>query len=118
MLRRPTLALLVLCLAPSVAGAQAVPADLDAWVERARTTFEVPGIAVAIVKDGQVVHAKGYGVRRLGDPAPVDDQTLFGIASNSKAFTATAIGMLVDEKKLAWDDPVGSHLPGVQMYDP
>ena len=52
MLRRPTLALLVLCLAPSVAGAQAVPADLDAWVERARTTFEVPGIAVAIVKDG------------------------------------------------------------------
>jgi len=118
MLRRPTLALLVLCLAPSVAGAQAVPADLDAWVERARTTFEVPGIAVAIVKDGQVVHAKGYGVRRLGDPAPVDDQTLFGIASNSKAFTATAIGMLVDEKKLAWDDPVGSHLPGFQMYDP
>jgi CubicO group peptidase (beta-lactamase class C family) len=118
MRRRPFLALLLVCVAPTLAGAQAVPADLDAWVERTRAAFEVPGIAVAIVKDGQVVHAQGYGVRRLGDPARVDDQTLFGIASNSKAFTATALGMLVDEKKLAWDDPVSKYLPGFQMYDP
>ncbi|WP_239491501.1 serine hydrolase [Luteitalea sp. TBR-22] len=110
--------LLALCVFPAGAFAQAPPADLDAWVTRAMTTFDVPGIAVAIVKDGTVVHAKGYGVRRLGDPAPVDDRTLFGIASNTKAFTAAAIGMLVDEGKVAWDDPVGKHLPGFSMADP
>ena len=64
------------------------PADLDAYVARVMKTFEVPGIAVAIVKDGKVVVAKGYGVRKLGEPAPVDAQTLFGIASNTKVFTA------------------------------
>ncbi|MCL4848650.1 MAG: beta-lactamase family protein [Acidobacteria bacterium] len=119
--RRQTINALVLCficLLPVGAVAQRPPADLDAWVERTMATFEVPGIAVAIVKDGDVVHAKGYGVRRLGDTAPVDDATLFGIASNTKAFTATALGMLVDEKRLAWDDPVTRHLPGFQMFDP
>ena len=73
------------------------------------TTFEVPGIAVAVVKDGKVVVAKGYGVRKLGDRAPVDAQTLFGIASNTKAFTATALGLLVEEGKLRWDDRVVDH---------
>ena len=110
-------ALLALCLAPAGAFAQAPPADLDAWVARAMQAFEVPGVAVAIVKDGAVVHAKGYGVRRLGDPAPVDDRTLFGIASNTKAFTAAALGMLVDEGKVAWDDPVAKHLPGFSLAD-
>ena len=60
-------------------------------------TFEVPGIALTIVKDGQTVVAKGYGVRKLGDTAPVDARTLFGIASNTKLFTATALGLLVEE---------------------
>lgn len=92
--------------------------DLDAVVERARQRFEAPGIAVAIVKDGKVVLAKGYGVRKLGDPAPVTERTLFGIASNTKAFTAAALAMLVDEGKLKWDDPVTMHLPSFQMYDP
>jgi len=110
--------LVAVCLLPMGVFAQGPPADLDAWVARAMKAFEVPGIAVAIVKDGTVVHAKGYGVRRLGEPAPVDDQTLFGIASNTKAFTAAALGMLVDESKLAWDDPVARHLPGFAMQDP
>ena len=92
--------------------------DLDADVARILKTFDVPGMAVAIVKDGKVVVARGFGVRKLGEAAPVDDKTLFQIASNSKAFTATALAMLVDEGKLAWDDPVTKHLPDFQMYDP
>jgi CubicO group peptidase (beta-lactamase class C family) len=98
--------------------ALAQPADLDAWVDRVQKRFEVPGIAVAIVKDGKVVHAKGYGVRNLARPEPVDVHTLFGIASNSKAFTAAAIAILVDEGKLSWDDPVQKHLPQFQLADP
>jgi len=92
--------------------------DLDSYVAEAMRTFEVPGLAVAVVKDGEVALAKGYGVRRTGEPAPVDAHTLFGIASNTKAFTAAALGILVDEGKIAWDDPVTRHLPWFQMYDP
>jgi CubicO group peptidase (beta-lactamase class C family) len=79
--------------------------------------FDVPGIAIAIVKDGQVLAARGFGVRKLGAPDKVDGKTLFEVASNSKAFTAAALAMLVDEGKLAWDDPVTKHLPDFQMYD-
>jgi CubicO group peptidase (beta-lactamase class C family) len=80
--------------------------------------FSVPGMAVAVVKDGQVVHAKGYGVRRAGAPDAADADTLFGIASNTKAFTCTAISILAEDGKLDWDDPVTKHLPDFQMYDP
>jgi CubicO group peptidase (beta-lactamase class C family) len=101
-----------------IAPATAAPVfNLDADANRVLKTFDVPGIAIAIVKDGKVVLAKGYGVRKLGDPKPVDGKTLFEVASNSKAFTATALAMLVDEGKLSWDDPVTKHLPGFQMYD-
>ena len=101
------------------AGAQGrLPRDLNEYVARVMRDFEVPGIALAIVKDGEVLLAKGYGVRRLGDPTPVDALTLFGIASNTKVFTATALGLLVEEGKLAWDAPVVNYLPGFQMYDP
>ena len=96
----------------------AAPADLDAWVARAMRTFEVPGIGLAIVKDGGVVTAMGYGVRKLGEPAPVDARTLFGIASNTKIFTATALGLLVDEGKVEWDAPVIRYLPAFAMWDP
>ena len=92
--------------------------DLDTYVAQAMQAFQVPGVGVAVVKDGQVVIAKGYGVRKLGESAPVDSHTLFGIASNTKAFTATALGMLVDEGKIGWDDPVVNRLPGFEMYDP
>jgi CubicO group peptidase (beta-lactamase class C family) len=94
------------------------PTDLDAYVTRTMKTFDVPGIAVAIVKDGKIVFAKGYGVRKLGDPNPVDENTLFGIGSNTKAFTAAALATLVDQGKISWDDPVYQRLPGFQMYDP
>jgi CubicO group peptidase (beta-lactamase class C family) len=73
---------------------------------------------VAIVKDGRVVSAKGYGVRRLEQPAPVDERTRFGIASNTKLFTATALGLLVEEGRLEWDAPVIRYLPWFTMYDP
>jgi CubicO group peptidase (beta-lactamase class C family) len=98
--------------------APAPPADLDVWVQRAMQTFQVPGLALAIVKDDAVVTAKGYGVRKMGEAAPVDGRTLFGIASNTKAFTATALGMLVDEKKIEWDAPVIRYLPSFAMFDP
>ncbi|HXG91089.1 MAG TPA: serine hydrolase [Blastocatellia bacterium] len=113
--------LIILALTASAAPAFAqtnAPPDLDAYVARALKEFDVPGLAVAIVKDGKVVLAKGYGVRKLGESTPVDAHTLFGIASNTKAFTAAALAMLVDEGKVNWDDPVTKHLPSFQMYDP
>ena len=93
-------------------------ADLDAHVARALKEFDVPGMAVAVVKDGGVVLARGYGLRRVGEPAPVDADTLFAIASNTKAFTCAALSILVEGGKLAWDDPVTKHLPDFQMHDP
>jgi CubicO group peptidase (beta-lactamase class C family) len=97
--------------------AQAPVFNLEADVARVMKSFDVPGIAIAVVKDGKVIATQGFGVRKLGQPAPVDGKTLFEIASNSKAFTATALAMLVDEGQLAWDDPVTKHLPDFQMYD-
>ena len=79
--------------------------DIDSLVERTLRTFDVPGIAVCVIKDGKVIHSKGYGVRSLDTRQPVDEHTLFGITlQNSKAFTTAALGMLVDEGKLSWDD--------------
>ena len=110
-------------LVPATAGAVApdpaavLNAHLAADVERTMKLFDVPGIAIAVVKDGKVVASQGFGVRKLGALARVDGKTLFEIASNSKAFTAAALAMLVDEGKLAWDDPVTKHLPDFQMYD-
>ena len=91
--------------------------DLDAFVEQVRREFDVPGIAVAIVKDGQVVLERGYGVRKLGEPAKVDAHTAFAIASNTKAFTAASISILADEGKLKLDDRVIDHLPWFRMSD-
>ncbi|QYF95949.1 serine hydrolase [Massilia sp. PAMC28688] len=104
--------------APVSATAPASAYDLEADVQRAMKVFDVPGVAIAIVKDGKVVATRGFGVRELGKPTPVDGKTIFEIASNSKAFTAAALAMLVDEGKLKWDDPVTKHLPDFQMYDP
>lgn len=94
------------------------PPDLDSYVASSMQTFDVPGMAVAIVKDGKIQVAKGYGVRKLGDPTPVDEFTMFAIGSNTKAFTTAALATLVDEGKLSWDDPVYQRLPGFVMYDP
>src|SRR5688500_10100647 len=116
-MRISLLLLSVLCLAPRSHAAQA-PLDVDRYVADVMKTFQVPGVSLAVVKDGKVVLAKGYGVKALGNPAPVDARTRFGIASNTKAFTATALALLVEEGKLEWDAPVIRYLPGFAMYDP
>lgn len=109
----------LLCAGPGVAqSAPQAPPGLDAYVRKVMRAFEVPGIALTIVKDGKVVVANGYGVRRLGADGPVDAHTRFGIASNTKAFTATALALLVEEGKLEWDAPVIRYLPWFQMWDP
>ena len=113
--RLPAVVLLASALCPAQDSVEKV---VDQVVERARQEFNVPGIAVAIVKDGNVVLAKGFGVRRQGESAPVTAQSLFRIASNTKAFTTAALAMLVDEGKIRWDDPVTQHMPGFQLYDP
>ena len=92
--------------------------EIDKLAVSAMQEFRVPGAAVGVVKDGKVVHAAGYGVRELGQPGQVDSQTLFRIASMTKAMTTAALAMLVDEGKLGWDDKVVDHIPGFQMYDP
>ncbi len=97
---------------------QALPKDLDRYVEDVRKEWGVVGLAVAVVKDGQVVYARGFGERKLGGGESVDEDTLFAIGSNTKAMTAAAIGILVDEKKMDWDDPVTSHLPWFALSDP
>ena len=120
MLRLLSLAVLawVLGAASSVWAQSKPPADMDEYAARVLKTFAVPGLSVGIVKDGKLVFAKGYGVRKLGEPAPVDENTLFPIGSNTKAFTSALLASLVDAGKLSWDDPVYQRLPGFQMYDP
>ena len=114
-----TLTALVLLLGPRPVRAQD-PAltGLDAYVERVLRDWEAPGIAVAVVKDDRVVLERGFGVRRLGDGGPVDAHTLFAIASTTKAFTAAALAMLVDEGRLRWDDRVADVLPAFRLFEP
>ena len=92
--------------------------ELDDQAAAAMRAFEVPGLAIAVVKDGQVVLTQGFGVRTLGSTEPVTPATLFQVASNSKAVTTAALAMLVDEGRLAWDDRVIDHLPWFRLYDP
>lgn len=101
-----------------VVHAQQVPEKFDAYVESVQKAFNVPGVAVAIVKDGNVVLAKGYGVQSTETKEKVNSKTNFSIASNSKAFTATALGILVDEGKLKWNDRVIDYLPWFRLSDP
>jgi CubicO group peptidase (beta-lactamase class C family) len=92
--------------------------QIDALVEKTMKTFDVPGIAVAIVKDGKVILEKGYGVISLNTMQKMDEHTRFGIASNSKAFTVAALGILVDEGKLKWNDRVTDIIPEFKLYAP
>lgn len=106
--------------AATLAGAPPVavrPAALDDAVEAARKVWPVPGMCVAVVH-GDEVHLKGYGVREAGAPKPVTPETLFGVGSCTKAVAAATAAVLVDAKKLAWDDPVRRHLPWFRMADP
>ena len=97
-------------LTPRLTNAQVLSGQaIDSLVERSMKAFDVPGIAVGVIKDGKVVHSSGYGVRSLNGTQKMDENSLFGIASNSKAFTTAALGMLVDEGKIKWDDKVRTH---------
>ena len=117
---------LLACLLSLPALAQTAPpvtapldvAAVDAVVARTLQAFDVPGIAVAVVKDGQVVLAKGYGLSSLATQAPMEANTLVCIGSCTKAFTTAALGLLVDEGKLRWDDKVTKYIPEFRMYDP
>src|SRR4051812_13131951 len=120
---RPRLLVVAVCclgLVPRpAAAADKVDADaVSAVVEASRKEWDVPGACVAIVRDDEVVFLKGYGVRELGSDKPVTPDTLFAIASCTKAFTATALATLVDEGKASWDDPVRKHLPDFHLSDP
>lgn len=93
-------------------------AALDAYVAQAVSDWEVPGLAIAVVADGELVFAKGYGVRELGSADPVDEHTLFAIGSTTKAMTAATVGLQVAAGRMGWDDPVARHLPGFRLHDP
>lgn len=92
--------------------------SLDIYIERALQQWQIPAVAVCVVKDGKVVVQKGYGVREAGQPGKVDENTLFMIASNTKAFTGTALSILEAEGKCSLDDHVKKYLPGFTMKDP
>jgi CubicO group peptidase (beta-lactamase class C family) len=93
-------------------------AIFDAYIQQAVKDWEAPGLAIVVVKDNQVIFKKGYGLTALGDEHKVDNQTLFACASTTKAMTATCMGILVDQGKVKWDDPVSKYLPEFQLYDP
>jgi CubicO group peptidase (beta-lactamase class C family) len=90
----------------------------DEFAVKALDAYGTPGLSVAVVQDGKIQFVRGYGKRKLRDNAAVDSQTVFHIASVSKTFTATAIAILVDEGKLAWEDPVIKYVPEFQLSDP
>jgi len=122
-MRRVCLSAALACLIGGTAayGADAPPPELqglDAYIDHAMADWKVPGLAIAVVKDDKVVWARGFGRRNLDEPEPVDADTLFAIGSNTKAFTAAALGTLVESGKLTWDEPMTSLLPGFQLYDP
>jgi CubicO group peptidase (beta-lactamase class C family) len=103
----------------TTAPAQSIdPAAVDGLVQEALRAWQVPGAAVAIVRGNEVVYLKGHGVRELGQTAPVTPDTLFACASTSKAFTTTAIAMLVADGKMAWDDPVSKYIEYFRLSDP
>ncbi|MDQ4121378.1 MAG: serine hydrolase [Acidobacteriota bacterium] len=90
---------------------------LDRYIESARKDWQVPGMSVVVVRDGKVILSKGYGIREVGKSAVVDASTLFGAMSTTKAMTAVAMGILVDEGKVNWDDKVVKHLPDFRTAD-
>jgi CubicO group peptidase (beta-lactamase class C family) len=110
--------ILVLFATTSSLKAQALSSSqIDSLVQKTMKTFDVPGMAVAVLKDGKIYHKNTYGVRSLKTNAEVNENTLFGVASNTKAFTTAALGKLVDEGKLTWDTKVTDIIPEFKLYD-
>lgn len=95
-----------------------LPPDLDQQIERGMADWEIPGLAIAVVKEGEIVYAKGFGVKKRGSADPVNEHTLFGIASVSKNITAAALAILVDEGKITWDTPIVEVIPWFALSDP
>ena len=111
----------VACVAAGVmasATAAAAEPGFQAMFDQTRQHYALPGLAMAVVDDGRVVYTHTAGERRAGSGEPIDADTLFKIASNSKAMTAAVLARLVDRGLLAWDDPVTKYLPQFRMYDP
>ncbi|TFG71290.1 MAG: class A beta-lactamase-related serine hydrolase, partial [Flavobacteriales bacterium] len=112
-----SLIILLICIFPTGTHSQMSASEIDAMVETALEKFEVAGAAVAIVKDGKIVHSKGYGVKNVNTMEKVTEHTPFAIASNSKAFTTLALALLVEEGKIEWTDRVIDHIPEFKMYN-
>lgn len=118
-LRVSFLSILTFCFISLAYGQQADKIkQLDTYLEKALKDWDVPGMGVAIVNKEGVIFSKGYGVKDIKIKEPVDANTLFAVASNSKSFTASSIALLVDQGKLSWDDKVIDYLPWFRMYDP
>src|SRR5688572_15420304 len=102
----------------SVSLAQVDLKKLDSYYAKALKDWDIPGMSIAIVKDGKIVFSKSYGVKEAGKNEVPDENTLYAIASNTKAFTSAAIAQLVEERKLDWNDKVRKYLPYFELYDP
>lgn len=116
--RQPLSLFITLLFVSNALYSQANLKKLDAYFAKALKEWNVPGMAIAIVKDDSLVFAKGYGVREVKKPELVNERTLFAVASNTKAFTSSSMALLVDEKKVEWDQRVQGWLPYFQLYDP
>ncbi|MEE4219320.1 MAG: serine hydrolase, partial [Xanthomonadales bacterium] len=112
----PVLLLSTLCHAADGTGISSD--EIDRLAQRAMKEFNVPGMAIGVVRNGEFIYAKGHGIRELGQPGPVDVDTMFKIASNSKAFTSAALAILVDEGRISWDGAVADYIPEFRMADP
>lgn len=110
-------AILLVVAVPCKLSGQLTPKEIDHLVEDAMDKFTVAGVAVGVVKDGEIIHAKGYGLKSVETGEKVDKHTSFAIASNSKAFTTAALAILVEEGKLSWQDRVVDHIPEFRMYN-
>ena len=121
-MRRSLLFLAVLLVAPALGvHAQGTPSPVpafDQYVARSVRDWRVPGLAIALVHGDTVTFAKGYGVRTIGHPEPINEHTVFAIGSTTKAMTAMLMGMLVDSGRVGWDDPVVRHMPDFRISDP
>ncbi|MEO0338675.1 MAG: serine hydrolase [Bacteroidota bacterium] len=120
-MQKPPILILILFISWNVhqlSGQGLSSAQIDSIVHQSMEMMPQAGVAVAVVKDGKIIHEKGYGITSIESKEPVDEHTLFAIASNTKSFTATALAILVDEGKLAWKDKVVQNIPEFKMYDP
>lgn len=108
---------LILASAAPVFAQNLTTGQIDSLANRDVKLFHVPGMAIGIVKDGKLIYSKGFGVSSIQTQKATDSLTLFGIASNTKAFTAAALGILVDDKKINWDDKVIQYIPELRLYD-